>query len=207
MKIKIYNSKAEAIGEAKLKPELFGLEANHELIHQIAVAMQANQRKPWAHTKDRSEKRGGGRKPWRQKGTGRARHGSRRSPIWVGGGVTFGPRKEKIYSKKINKKAKKQALLMMLSSKYHDQELKIINKLTCKKTKDAQAILNNFKIKSVLVVQENKAFRNIPKTKTINPENLNVLDLLRYKHLIIPEKSIKKIEKIWLKKSKKKQKK
>lgn len=204
MKIKVYNSEAKAIGELELKPELFGLEINHDLVHQTAVAMQANQRRAWAHSKDRSERQGGGRKPWRQKGTGRARHGSRRSPIWRKGGVTFGPRKEKNYFKKINKKVKKQAILMMLSSKYNDQELKIINNLNCKKTKDAQVILNNFKIKSCLIAKENKAFRNIPKTKTINPENLNVLDLLRYKYLLLPEKAIKKIEKTWLNKKNKK---
>lgn len=197
MKTKVYNSDGKAIDETELSSEIFGLKINHDLIHQVAVALMANQRKPWAHSKDRSERRGGGRKPWQQKGTDRARHGSRRSPIWRKGGVTFGPRKEKIYKKKINKKIKKRALLMMLSSKLKDKELKIIDNLKINKTKQANQILNNLKIKSVLIAQENKAFRNIPKTKTLNPQNLNILDLLNYKYLLVPKSAIKVIEKTW----------
>ena len=197
MKIDIYNQDGEVIDKAELSESVFDLDINHDLIHQAAVSMMANQRKPWAHTKDRSERRGGGKKPWRQKGTGRSRHGSRRSPIWRKGGVTFGPRKERNYSQKINKKMRKKAILMMLSSKVKDKELKIIDQLDINKTKQAAQVLKNLKIKSCLIAQENKAFRNILKTKTIAPQNLNVLDLLNYKYLLIPKEAIKIIEETW----------
>jgi len=197
MKADVYNLEGEAIDKAELPESVFGLEVDHSLIHQAAVAMMANQRKPWAHTKDRGERRGGSRKPWRQKGTGRSRHGSRRSPIWRKGGVVFGPRKERSYVQKINQKMRKKAILMMLSSKVQDKELKIIDKIDINKTKQAAQIFNNLKIKSVLVAQENKAFRNIPKAKTIAPQNLNVLDLLNYKYLLVPKETIKIIEETW----------
>lgn len=198
MKVDIYNQNGEIIDKAELSELIFGLKINHDLLHQVAVSMMANQRKPWAHTKDRSERRGGGKKPWRQKGTGRSRHGSSRSPIWRKGGVTFGPRKERDYAQKINKKMRKKAILMVLSSKLQDKELKIIDQLDINKTKQAGQILKNLNInKSVLITQENKAFRNIPKTKTIAPQNLNTLDLLNYKYLLIPKEAIKIIEKMW----------
>lgn len=197
MKADIYNQGGEIIGQVDLLDSIFALKPNHDLIHQVVVSMMANTRKPWAHTKTRAERRGGGRKPWAQKGTGRSRHGSRRSPIWRKGGVVFGPRKQRSYEKKINKKMRTQAILMMLSSKARDKELKIINNLDVDKTKQAAQILNNLKIKSVLVAQENKAFRNIAKTKTIAPQNLNVLDLLNYKYLLIPREAIGVIEKTW----------
>lgn len=197
MKISVYNKDGEIAGKADLSDLIFALDINHDLIHQVAVSMMANQRHPWAHSKDRSERRGGGRKPWRQKGTGRARHGSRRSPLWRKGGVTFGPRKEKNYTKKINKKMRQKAILMALSSKVKDKELKIIDKLDINKTKQAAQILKNLKIKSCLIAQENKAFRNIPKTKTIAAQNLNVLDLLNYKYLLLSKTAIKIIEKTW----------
>ncbi|MFH1392471.1 MAG: 50S ribosomal protein L4 [bacterium] len=199
MKADIYNQDGEIIDKAELPKSVFGLDINHDLIHQVAVSMMANQRRPWAHSKDRSERQGGGRKPWRQKGTGRSRHGSRRSPIWRKGGVTFGPRKERNYAQKINKKMRKQAILMMLSSKFADKELKIIDKLDINKTKQAAQILKSFKIKSCLIAQENKAFRNIPKTKTLAPQNLNALDLLNYKYLLLPKEGIEVIEKTWAK--------
>lgn len=198
MKADVYNANGEIIGQTELSELIFDLDINHDLIHQVAVSMAANQRKPWAHSKDRSERRGGGKKPWRQKGTGRSRHGSRRSPIWRKGGVTFGPRKERDYTQKINKKMRKKAILMMFSSKVKDKELKIIDQLDINKTKQAGQILKNLNInKSALVAQENKAFRNIPKTKTIAAQNLNVLDLLNHKYLLLPKEAIKVIEKTW----------
>ena len=117
IKIKIYNQNAEAAGEMELSPKVFGVKVNHDLIHQAVVTQMANERQVIAHTKDRSEVRGGGRKPWAQKGTGRARHGSSRSPIWIGGGVTFGPRNDRNFKMRLNRKMKQNAMLMALSDK------------------------------------------------------------------------------------------
>ena len=209
MKVTVYNQKGEEKEKIDLIKDIFGLEINLDLIHQALVTQLANSRQPLAHTKDRSEVRGGGRKPWRQKGTGRARHGSTRSPIWIGGGVTFGPRKEKDYSKKINKKAKKKALLMVLSSKLKDNELIIVNNLKLKerKTKEGVRMLNNFeKIinqKSVLLAtlgsekDTAQVFRNIPKAKTIAVRNTNIKDLLNSKYLFISKDGVGEIEKIF----------
>jgi large subunit ribosomal protein L4 len=172
------------------------------------VAQLANSRQVIAHTKGRSEVRGGGRKPWRQKGTGRARHGSIRSPIWRGGGVTFGPTKERVFKKKINKKMKRKALFMVLTSKIKDDELILLDKLEIKepKTKPMAKMMENIlkkKQKSVLVVipkkDENiaRANKNIPYTKTIWADSLNVLDLLSFKYLLMPKEAIKVIEKTY----------
>ena len=130
IKQKIYNQKAETVGEIDLAEKVFGLKLNPALIHQVAVAQSANERQVLAHTKDRSEVRGGGRKPWRQKGTGRARAGSSRSPIWIGGGVVFGPTKDRNFSKKINKKMRQNALLMVLSDKVKNLQFAVLEKLT-----------------------------------------------------------------------------
>lgn len=205
MEAKIYNQKAEEIGKIKLPDNVFALSGNDDLVHQVAVAMQANLRVPVAHAKGRGEVRGGGRKPWRQKGTGRARHGSIRSPIWRGGGVTHGPTKEKDYSKKINKKMKKKAFFTVLSQKLRDNEILFLDKInfTQPKTKEANAIFKTLsKIKGfekLLLKKKNKAaialskkdkeiirsFRNIPGLYIAEFKNLNVLDLLTYKYLII----------------------
>ncbi|HHD92179.1 MAG TPA: 50S ribosomal protein L4 [Candidatus Portnoybacteria bacterium] len=209
MKVAVYNQEGEEKEKIDLIKDIFGLKINLDLIHQALVTQLANSRQPLAHTKDRSEVRGGGKKPWRQKGTGRARHGSTRSPIWIGGGVTFGPRKEKDYSKKINKKAKKKALLMVLSSKLKDNELIVVDNLKLKerKTKEGIRILNNFeKIinqKSVLLAtlgsekDTTQVFRNIPKAKTIAVRNVNIKDLLNSKYLFISKDGVGEIEKIF----------
>jgi len=166
-----------------------------------------------AHTKDRSEVSGGGKKPWRQKGTGRARHGSIRSPIWIGGGVTFGPTKEKIFTKKINKKMKRQALFMSLSSKLKDKEMVLLDKIELAeaKTKQMIEILNcleeklkkNF-IKGTLIVlpitdqKVIKASQNIPKIKIIKADSLNVLDILSYRYLLVSQEAVEVIKKTYL---------
>jgi len=214
MKQEIYNQKGEEIGKVELPSNIFGLEVNKDLIHQVVVAQMANARKIIAHTKDRSEKRGGGRKPWKQKGTGRARHGSIRSPIWKGGGVTFGPTKERVFVKKINRKMKQKALFMTLSSKIKDNEMILLDKLEMKeiKTKTMAAILNNLKnklkkdsTKSVLIVLPKtdiniiRANNNIAKTKTIRADSLNVLDILNYKYFLMLQDSIDVIKKTYTK--------
>ncbi len=117
MNISVYNQEGKEVGSTVLPKEIFGLEVSPDLVHQVVLSQTSNRRVAVAHTKDRSDVRGGGRKPWRQKGTGRARHGSRRSPIWKGGVVTFGPNKQRNFKKKINKEMRKKALLMGLSAK------------------------------------------------------------------------------------------
>ncbi|MFH1671488.1 MAG: 50S ribosomal protein L4 [Candidatus Portnoybacteria bacterium] len=200
MKEIMYNQKGEEVSKADLPEEIFGLEVNNDLVHQVVVAQMANSRKVIAHTKDRSERRGGGKKPWRQKGTGRARHGSIRSPIWRGGGVTFGPTKERNFSKKVNKKTKKKVLLMSLSSKVRDKEIVLIDNLELNeaKTKKITQVLGTLSKKlkkdlnkgTLIVLSKSdekisRASRNIPKIKIVRADNLNILDVLSYKHLLI----------------------
>jgi large subunit ribosomal protein L4 len=209
MQLAVYNQKGEEVDKINLPKEIFETEINNDLVHQVVLSQMANKRKPIAHTKDRGEVRGGGRKPWRQKGTGRARHGSIRSPIWRGGGVTFGPRNEKIFEKKIPKKMKKKALFMVLSSKAKDKEIIILDDLNINepKTKIASEIFKNLssdkKTKLLALPFKNdnvlKAARNISKIKIILAKDLNVLDLLSYKYLIMPKESIKVIKETFLK--------
>lgn len=205
MKVDIYNQNTEKTGTLELPKGVFDLPWNDNLMHQVITSMQAEKRVSVAHVKGRGEVRGGGRKPWRQKGTGRARHGSIRSPIWRGGGVTHGPTKEKNYSKKINKKMKKKAFLIALSQKLRDNEILFLDKinLTQPKTKEANTILKTLskikgfekltakkKNKAILALPKKDAeilrsFRNIPGMNISELKNLNVLDLLTYKYLII----------------------
>ena len=209
MKIKVYNQDGKEISQTTLPKEIFGTKANPDLVWQVVVSQMANKRKPIAHTKDRSEVSGGGRKPWPQKGLGRARHGSIRSPLWRHGGVTFGPRKERIFKKKIPKKMKRKALFMVLSQKANDGELILVDefKITKPKTKVFYKILKNFPLKklSTLIglpkVDKNLILvtRNIPKVKTILAKDLNCLDLLSFKYLILPLTSIKVIKETFLK--------
>ena len=204
-RVNIYNTEGKKVGTATLLPKIFDVKINPDLVHQAVVAQLANKRQVIAYTKDKSEVRGGGRKPWRQKGTGRARHGSIRSPIWRGGGITFGPTKERNFGKKINKKMKRKALFMVLTSKVKDNELILLDKLELKepKTKLIADILERIfkkKQKSVLVVipkkDENiiRANKNIPHTKTLRADSLNILDLLSFKYLLMPKEAIKIIE-------------
>lgn len=209
MKIVIYNQQGKEVGQVALPKEIFSLDINPDLLHQVVVSQMANRRKPVAHTKTRGEVRGGGRKPWRQKGTGRARHGSIRSPIWRGGGVTFGPRKTRVFKKKINKKMKRLALLMALSAKANNNLLVLVDKLRIEKPKTRlmEKILSNLpcKKKSSLVVLPEidrniiKAISNIPKVDVIQVKQLNALDLLSFKYLILPKEAIKVIQDTFLK--------
>ena len=139
----IYNQKGQESGKIKLPESVFGITWNADLVHQVVTSMQSTMRQPIAHTKTRGEVSGGGKKPWQQKGTGRARHGSSRSPIWVGGGVAHGPRNEKIYDRKVNKKARAKAFLTILSQKYRDGEILFVDTLAfgAPKAKDGRAVL------------------------------------------------------------------
>jgi len=204
--IPVYNLEGEETGKIKLPEEIFGLEANKNLISQTVNVLMANKRSPWAHAKDRSEVRGGGVKPWKQKGTGRARHGSIRSPLWRGGGVTFGPRKEKVFERKINKKVKTKVLFMVLSSKLRDKELLIVENLEIKepKTKLMSGIFSKIlkdRKKDILMATSKKdknvirAGKNISYLKTIAADSLNILDLLSFKYLLLDKEGIEKIKK------------
>lgn len=213
MKVDVYNQQGEKSGSVELSDAVFNLPWNSELMHQVIVSMQANKRIPWANAKDRGEVAGSGKKPWRQKGTGRARHGSRRSPIWIGGGATHGPLKEKDYSKKINKKMRKKALFTALSQKLRDNEILFLDKiiLSQSKTKEASGILStlskikNFeklagkkKNRAILALLKKdsaieRGFRNLPGLQIFQFKDLNSLDLMNYKYLIVtePKESIK----------------
>lgn len=202
MKIVKYNQAGEKIGEISLSADVFNVPMKPEVLHQVVVAMEANQRTVLAHTKGRAEVRGGGKKPWRQKGTGRARHGSRRSPIWIGGGVTFGPTKDRNFSKKINKKVKRIALLMVLSDRAK-KGLKVVDKFDLPeiKTKEMRNILQNLKVeKSTLVVLDIlkkeivKSLNNLPKVEAVRANSVNPLLILKYKNLLVTEAAVKKMQ-------------
>lgn len=208
MFVNTFNQKGEQVGKTKLPKEVFGVKVNPDLVHQVVVSQMANRRQVSAHTKTRAEKRGGGRKPWRQKGTGRARHGSIRSPIWRAGGVTFGPRKDKVYKKIIPKKMRKKALLMVLSAKAKENLLILLDELKLKqaKTKEVSEFLKKLPCqeKNVLIAlsQMDKNIilgaRNIPKVKTIQAKELNCLDLLSFKYLLMPKETVRVIKETFL---------
>ena len=209
MLVNTYNQKGEKTGQTRLPKEVFDVKVNSDLVHQVVVSQQANQRRVIAHTKDRGEVRGGGKKPWAQKGTGHARVGSIRSPIWKGGGVTFGPSKERVFKKKIPKKMRRKAMFMVLSGKAKDNLLVLLDKLEIEKTKTKiiSEILEKLpcKTKTTLIAlpaYDKKiilAARNIPKIKTIQAKELNVLDLLSFKYLLLSKEAIKIIKDTFVK--------
>lgn len=196
--LQVYNSKGEPAGEMEF-PKVLEAGWKPALVQQVALAMMANKRKPVAHAKGRGEVRGGGKKPWAQKGTGRARQGSIRSPLWKGGGAAFGPNKEKNYSQKINKKMARQALLSVLTKKAKDGEVKVVDSfdVASRKTKNISAALNKVsagrsKILVAPFAYKNfyLAARNLAKTKIMPMENLNVSDLLNFREVLIDKKSL-----------------
>ncbi|GMQ95053.1 MAG: 50S ribosomal protein L4 [Patescibacteria group bacterium] len=215
MKASIYNQTGKGVGTISLPEDVFGLPWNGDLVHQVVMSMRSNARTPVAHAKDRSEVSGGGKKPWQQKGTGRARHGSIRSPLWAGGGATHGPRKEKSYKKNINKKMRAKALYTVLSEKLRSGEVMFVNKLDVGdiKTKKAKEIISalsgisgfeglatkkrNAVYIAVLGKDENvkKSFRNFSNMRLEDVERMNPSRILNYKYLIIssPDESIKYI--------------
>ncbi|HZS43308.1 MAG TPA: 50S ribosomal protein L4 [Candidatus Paceibacterota bacterium] len=205
MEAKIYNQKGKESGNITLPENVFGLPWNADLVHQVVTSIQNNQRNAWAHTKDRGDVSGGGKKPWQQKGTGRARHGSTRSPIWVGGGVAHGPRNDKNYKKKINKKMKAKALYTVISKKLKDGEVIFLENLNfaTPKTRDAKGLLTSLKVNRSAYIaipgkDENvkKSFNNFSNLMVEEVRNLNALDILNHKFLVItnPTESVKFIE-------------
>lgn len=211
-KLKVYNLNGEVIGEQELNPEVFGVEVKPVVVQQIVVAQQATSRKPWAHTKERGEVRGGGRKPWRQKGTGRARHGSTRSPIWRGGAVTFGPRSERNFVKHVNKKMKQAALRMVLSDKVANEQIILVDSLALPevKTKQIVAALGKLPLKgrkSLFVLQGDTknlslSSRNIQNVATLGAQSLNVVDLLNAQNIIVPVQALSTINELYSPKKK-----
>ena len=201
----IYGMNGASAGTVSLPADIFGAKWNADLVHQVVIGMQANARPTVAHTKFRGEVAGGGKKPWKQKGTGRARHGSNRSPIWKGGGVTHGPRVEKDYTVKINRKMRLAALKVVLARKWKDGEILFIDRLSfdAPKTKDAKAMLVavgkaagqeslSTKRKNAAVIAfakkdtaAEKSLRNIGSVITEEVRNLNPVDLMNKKYLVI----------------------
>jgi large subunit ribosomal protein L4 len=209
MKIDVYNQKGEVAGNVTLPKEIFDVKFNADLVHQIAVSLSANKRQISAHTKNRGEVSGGGKKPWRQKGTGRARHGSIRSPLWKGGGVTHGPRVERVFEKDVPKKMRRKALFMVLSEKVRDNQLVILDKIELEKGKTKEMVeslrklpCNNQATLITLPNYDKKIFlaaRNIKKISIEDARNLNVLQLLNHKYLLLTKESIKTIKDTFLK--------
>ncbi|MEX0870119.1 MAG: 50S ribosomal protein L4 [Candidatus Spechtbacterales bacterium] len=203
IKIDIYNKEGKKTGSQEVPESILGLKENDTLVHQVYVSKLSNKRIPYAHTKTRGEIRGGGRKPWRQKGTGRARHGSIRSPIWRGGGVTFGPRNDRAFSKKVNKKMNRKAILTALSSKVNGGKLYVVDSLDYEdpKTKFAASLLSALKISksSVLIYGTTKdnnffrVFRNIPKTTPSSIDNLNLIDILNHANCVLSKEALNKV--------------
>jgi large subunit ribosomal protein L4 len=205
MKIPIYNKTGKTTQELEFPKIMEKIGFSHELIHQVITVQQKNQRHVWAHTKDRSEVRGGGKKPWRQKGTGRARHGSIRSPIWKGGGVTFGPRKERQLKKRVNHKMKIKAFQMVLAEKIHQKVFFIIQDLDEKniKTKILLSIFNklpNWQAKDscLLVYQKEQkniqlAARNLKNVSLVTAQNLNTANMMNVKNIVATQKAVQEI--------------
>lgn len=202
-KVALFNIKGDQVGEVDLKDEVFGIEINESVLHDAVVMQQNNQRMGTASTKTRAEVAGGGKKPWRQKGTGRARHGSTRSPIWKGGGITFGP-KPRSYAYSLPKKVRRLALKSALSSKVQGGNIVVLESLSMEepKTKEMAQILVNLKANKALVVtadiNENieKSARNIPGVKPLQATGLNVLDILAHDKLVITKDAVAKVEEV-----------
>ncbi len=204
-KVDVYDIEGKKVKTLELKEEVFGIAPNEAVVHSVMVNYLANQRQGTQSTKTRAEVSGGGRKPWRQKGTGRARQGSIRAPHWVGGGVALGP-KPRSYNYTVNKKEKRLAIKSMLSSKVLENELIVVEKLPLKeiKTKEMARILNNLKVdgKAVILLPQKdeivqKSARNIEGVKTLQVETINVYDLLKHKNLVVTEDTVKKLEEVY----------
>ena len=208
MEYPLYNQEGQNVGTVNLPEKIFGLKMNQDLLHQVVTSQMSNKRQVIAHAKGRGEVRGGGKKPWKQKGTGRARHASIRSPIWKGGGATFGPTKERNFKKKLNKKMVRKALFIALSSKAKDNQLFMIDgmKLQNPKTKEMAGVFKNFsgllgKKPNVLLVMPvgddnvKKASKNLQYLFAVDVKDLNPLEVLAHKQLLFTKDSIGVLEK------------
>ncbi len=204
-KIDVYDIQGKKVSTVDLKEEVFGIEPNEAVVHSVLVNFLANQRQGTQNTKTRAEVRGGGRKPWRQKGTGRARQGSIRAPQWIKGGIALGP-KPRSYKYTVNKKEKRLAIKSCLSSKVLEKELVVVDSLPLKeiKTKEMVKTLNNLKVEGktlILLPERNetvqKSARNIEGVKTTLVNTINVYDLLKYKNLVITLDTVKKLEEVY----------
>ncbi len=205
MNAKIYSVEGKETGSVELPAAVFGVAWNADLVHDVVLAMQGNSRAGTAHTKDRSEVSGGGKKPWKQKGTGRARHGSTRSPIWVGGGVAHGPRSEKDYSVKLNRKVKAKALATVLSKKHEDGEVIFLDGVSFSEPKTAVAktivkalalssgkadLATKRKNAAVVILPKRdlaieKSFRNFGNIEVVMAKDINPVELLTYKYVVV----------------------
>ena len=204
-KVDVYDIKGKKVSDVELAEAIFGTEPNEAIVHSVLVNYLANQRQGTQSTKTRAEVRGGGRKPWRQKGTGRARQGSIRAPQWVKGGIALGP-KPRSYKYTVNKKERRLAIKSLLSSKVLEKELTVVDKLELAeiKTKTMVKALADLKVegKTLIVLPENNknvlmSARNIEGVKTITLNNINVFDLLKYNNLVLPLETVKKIEEVY----------
>ncbi len=203
-KVPLYNIDGTTAGELTLNDAVFAITPKKSLVHQVYTALESNEREPWSHSKDKSEIRGGGKKPWKQKGTGRARHGSIRSPIWKGGGVTFGPLNVRNYTKKVNKKMSQVAVRMCLTDKVNDARFIVLEALTPSgKTKEMVAIRKALpgtgKTTLLLAVSAdeklNLATRNITKVHLQRVQDVNVVDLLHHQYIITTKEGVQALEK------------
>lgn len=204
-KVPVYNLSGEKVSEIDLADGIFGIEVNENALYAVVKNQLANKRQGTQSAKLRSEVKGGGRKPWRQKGTGRARHGSSTSPIWVGGGVTFAP-KPRDYRYKLPKKLRRIAMKSALSSKVNQEELIVVENLSLQepKTKEMANILKNLKAdKKTLIVMDQKdemvirSARNIPGIETTLVNTLNVYDILKYDKFVITKSAVEKVEEVY----------
>ena len=204
-KVDVYDMKGKKVSDVELADSVFGIEPNENIVHAVLVNYLANQRQGTQSTKTRAEVSGGGRKPWRQKGTGRARQGSIRAPQWIKGGIALGP-KPRSYKYTVNKKEKRLAIKSVLSSKVLEKELTVVNEIKLKeiKTKEMQKALNNLKVEGktlILLPEKNetvqKSARNIEGVKTTLVNTINVYDLLKYKNLVITLDTVKKLEEVY----------
>ena len=204
-KIDVYDIKGKKVNDVELAESIFGIEPNESIVHSVLVNYLANQRQGTQSTKTRAEVRGGGKKPWRQKGTGRARQGSIRAPQWVKGGIALGP-KPRSYKYAVNKKERRLAIKSLLSSKVLEKELTVVDKLELSeiKTKTMVKALADLKVegKTLIVLADKNenvlmSSRNIEGVKTILLNNINVFDLLKYNNLVLPLETVKKIEEVY----------
>ena len=204
-KVDVYDIKGKKVSDVELADNIFGIEPNEAIVHSVLTNYLANQRQGTQSTKTRAEVRGGGKKPWRQKGTGRARQGSIRAPQWIKGGIALGP-KPRSYRYTVNKKERRLAIKSLLSSKVIEKELTVVDKMELNeiKTKTMVKALSDLKIegKTLIVLPENNknvlmSSRNIEGVKTITLNNINVFDLLKYNNLVLPLDTVKKIEEVY----------